>query len=100
MTDLATLSIDDFIPLVQMDFNLALGQENIRLQLTEASPYKRQNGLKGGRVAFSLIFQGPAQPALQQGIYPLSNEGGFAHSIFLVPVGREEAGLIYQAVFN
>jgi len=100
MTDLATLGIDDFLPLLRRDFTLSLGQRSISLRLTEVSPYKRQNGLKGGRIPFHLCFQGPLQPPLEQGTYPLSTEDGFAQSIFLVPVGREETGLVYQAVFN
>lgn len=49
--------------------------------------------------AFSLMFQGPLAPALEQRIYALERAGTVLE-IFLVPVARDAGGLKYEAVFN
>jgi len=100
MTTPTVLDIDNFLPMLDRDFKLALNHERILLRLTEVAPYQRKGGFKGSREPFHLIFQGPLELPLQQGTYPLSAEDGFEHAIFLVPVGREETAMIYQAVFN
>ncbi len=49
---------------------------------------------------FSLIFQGPATPALPQKIYDFEHPAIGKFSIFIVPVGRSADGLQYEAIFN
>ena len=49
---------------------------------------------------FSLVFRGPAQPVLPQTIYQLEHEGIGLFNIFLVPVGRDNLGAYYEAIFN
>jgi hypothetical protein len=53
-----------------------------------------------GRAAgsFRLEFRGPFEPILPQAIYPFS-AGGERFEIFIVPVGREEKGTLYEAIF-
>jgi hypothetical protein len=50
--------------------------------------------------AFSLIFDGPAQPNLGQGMLRLNNEAAGEFDIFLVPVGANAGAIQYEAVFN
>lgn len=100
MTAPTALGINNFLPMLDKEFKLPLEQGGILLRLTEVTPYQRKGGFRGGRDPFHLIFQGPLELPLPQGTYPLSAEGGFEHAIFLVPVGREETAMIYQAVFN
>ena len=54
------------------------------------------------RVPFTLLFQGPGQPALPQATYGLAHAalGPAPLDIFLVPVSRGPAGVRYEAVFN
>lgn len=53
-----------------------------------------------GRTAgsFRLEFRGPFEPILPQGIYPFRG-GEECHEIFVVPIGRDDAGTRYEAVF-
>lgn len=50
--------------------------------------------------AFSLIFNGPAEPALGQNTYGVANETLGDFSLFMVPIGADDTGRQYQAVFN
>jgi len=52
------------------------------------------------RDPFSLMFRSPSPVEMPQKIYRLKNEAMGALDIFLVPVGRDQHGTIYQAVFN
>jgi hypothetical protein len=49
---------------------------------------------------FSLLFRGPLEQPLEQGVYPLSHAGMGEDVLFLVPVGREADGFRYEAIFN
>jgi len=48
--------------------------------------------------AFRLEFRGPFEPILPQAIYNF-RDGEECFEIFIVPVGREEKGSLYEAVF-
>lgn len=49
---------------------------------------------------FSVVFRGPEDASLSQGIHRVEHEviGGF--ELFLVPIGPDGGGLLYEAVFN
>jgi hypothetical protein len=49
---------------------------------------------------FSLFFRGPLAYLLPQGTYYMEHEKMGTVSIFIVPVGREQDGFRYEAVFN
>lgn len=49
---------------------------------------------------FSILFRGPEDYVLPQGIYRLEHAQIGAFEIFLVPIGPDEAGMRYEAVFN
>jgi hypothetical protein len=49
---------------------------------------------------FSLVFRGPDSQVLQQGIYQLQHDRLGAFELFLVPVGQDNHGVYYEAVFN
>ena len=50
--------------------------------------------------AFSLIFTGPGQVILPQHIYPFEHDQMGCFELFIVPTGRNERGVQYEAVFN
>ena len=54
----------------------------------------------GRRAPFSIVFRGPATPILPQRIYRLDHPGIGPFEIFLVPIGPDEAGMRYEAVFT
>jgi hypothetical protein len=49
---------------------------------------------------FALLFHGPQNPFLPQAIYQLKHEKLGELGLFLVPIGRDESGFQYEAVFN
>jgi hypothetical protein len=73
---------------------------SVDLTLTTVSP----RSLGGGFETFSLQLQGPADRALQQGIWPLRFEGldasAEAVGVFLVPTGERNGIRTYEAVFS
>jgi hypothetical protein len=49
---------------------------------------------------FSLVFRGPLDQPLEQGLQPMLHEKMGNESLFLVPIAREADGFHYEAVFN
>jgi hypothetical protein len=49
---------------------------------------------------FSILFQGPQDPALWQGTYKMEHSRLGTFDLFIVPVSREKDGMRYEAVFN
>ena len=49
---------------------------------------------------FALLFHGPQNPFLPQSIYHVEHDQLGELDIFLVPVGRDQNGFQYEAVFN
>jgi hypothetical protein len=56
-------------------------------------------GDPGAREPFSLIFRGPVDRALPQRTYRMEHATLGAMDIFIVPVGPDEVGMRYQAIF-
>jgi hypothetical protein len=49
---------------------------------------------------FSVLFQGPASPVLPQRIWKLEHPRLGTFSLFLTPLGVNESGATYEAVFH
>ena len=86
-------------------FRLRLESETLDLELITVTPLLVRDGSGSGgalrREPFSLVFRGPKAPVLPQAIHPLEHEGFPDNlSIFLVPIGPDDEGLRYEAVFN
>ena len=53
------------------------------------------------REPFSIVFRGPLDPPLLQRMYRVEHEAiGVVKDLFLVPVGVNQDGRFYEAVFN
>lgn len=50
--------------------------------------------------SFSLHFRGPTSAFLGQGMFRFKHEQMGAADLFIVPIGRDQAGYYYEAVFN
>lgn len=92
---MAELTVDDFSGGVGERWEMASGAESWPVELIDASPLPPSDRPGG---AFRLEFRGPFEPILAQGIYTFRRDGA-AHEIFVCPIGREEAGTRYEAVF-
>jgi hypothetical protein len=49
---------------------------------------------------YSIYFRGPRQPVLPQAIYRMEHDRMEVMELFLVPIGPDEKGMRYEAVFN
>jgi hypothetical protein len=94
---LDSLTTEDFRPYQGTCFVLASG--SVGFELIEVTPLGA--AASGGyRAPFSLVFRAPPDPLLQQGIHRLEHDNFGVIDLFLVPIGPDEAGIRYQAVFT
>lgn len=49
---------------------------------------------------FSLRFRGDRNQVFPQRIYPMKHDSIGDFDLFLVPIGRDDSGTFYEAVFN
>jgi hypothetical protein len=94
---LEDLTIDSFSGLVGERFQLEDGGSPCEFMLTECT---RLGGASLGRIPFSLLFRGPVDPVLPQRVYRMRHAEFGTLELFLVPIGREPDGTIYEAVFT
>lgn len=66
------------------------------LQFTKISEQTRTERSE----AFSLLFHGPADRSMKQGIHKLKHAQLGEIEMFLVPVAQDQTGFEYEAVFN
>ena len=78
-------------------------KQALEIELIEAQLLPVHSG-KGGkapsRQPFSLTFRGPAKVYLPQMIYRLEHDRLEALEIFLVPLGPDEQGMRFEAIFT
>jgi Domain of unknown function (DUF6916) len=94
------MSYEAFASHVHESFSLSLGESSVDVTLVQAQkkPARVVAGLRAE--PFTLYFKSQSQVVLPQRLYPMSNAGMGKLSIFIVPIGREKDGVIYEAVFN
>lgn len=93
---LADLTVDDFSARLSDAFTVKGHNASLQLVLSGIEKF----GMSQRRQAFSLRFMGPAQPVLPQSIYRLENATMGVMDIFLVPLGPQDGGMRYEAVFT
>ena len=101
--ELATLTLTTARAMVGQDFirSNETGPD-ILLNLVTAEPTRRDptaQPTESGR-PFSLLFKGPADPQLTQGMHDLGHAEHPFTGIFLVPMGRNDDDFTYEAVFS
>ena len=94
------LTFENFASHLNSTFALKLGESTIDLTLTQATkhPVRPYQGMM--REPFSLFFRSGSQVVLPQRQYPFAHEAMGKLDIFIVPVAREPAGIVYEAVFS
>jgi hypothetical protein len=70
----------------------------VELDLAEATGLPPKQG--GVIEPFSLMFHGPRDTLLMQKMYQVDHENLGAFHLFLVPLGPDEKGHRYEAIFN
>ncbi len=97
---LEILTPADFAKCLNDAFDLRLESATLALELIKVDELGTDPPDDGRRQPFSLIFRGPEEPILPQRIYALEHATMGRLEIFLVPIGPDEAGMCYQAVFG
>lgn len=94
------LALQDFAQAVNQGFDLMIGEATMALTLVEAKPLPVHPFPGMMRAPFSLMFRSGKAVVLPQRLYRLRHADLGAIDLFLVPVGRDVQGVLYQALFN
>jgi hypothetical protein len=99
MTDLLTR--DAFDPHVNKVFRVKGGHHALMLTRIEARAQEEWEKTMGQRAPFNLIFRGPSDDLLLEGLYTMEVEDGIAFDLYMIPIytpfpGRQD----YQSSFN
>jgi hypothetical protein len=101
MTDLNTITLEDFEPCLGQTFRVTPeNADGLELELTQVKPLGNAGLEAGVRQPFSLLFRGPLEPVLAQQLFRIENSNLGELALFLVPIGPDENGMLYDATFN
>jgi len=96
---LENLTRQHWMEVLDQPFQVLLeGMDMIPLKLVQISSLGNSGAMRGE--AYSLEFLGPRLPILPQRIYGLRNENMGELEIFLVPIGANQEGVRYEAIFT
>lgn len=94
------LTADFFEKQLQKEFIVKpTGDVELSLKLVDVKRLNRQRK-DATRDPFSIIFQGPAQPLLEQAVYEFLMPSLEPMGIFIVPIGAGENFIEYEAIFS
>jgi hypothetical protein len=94
-------TISTFSELVGAPFRLYPDDGSaLDLELVSVTPTPAHPGDAHRRTPFSVVFRGPQEPVLPQRIYRLEHENLGTFELFIVPIGPDESGMQYEAVFG
>ena len=90
------LSLADFEGFVGEPYEIVFADGTLPVVLEKAQGLPRSMREAG---AFRLEWRGPGEPILPQAIYRF-RRGEAEFEMFIVPVGRDQRGALYEAIFN
>ncbi len=96
----ASLTEKEFSQHVNTKFRVTLDDSSVDLELVEVKGYRMGRQEEDGMERFSIYFQGPAEPQLPQHLYTFHHNEMGEFDLFIVPIGKNDAGFRYEAVFN
>ena len=99
---LETFTLETFPPRLGEVFYLVDEAGNrLPTRLTEVWPWGPGAAAGRDRVPFSLVFHTvPQNPVFPQMIYRVENESMASMELFVAPIGPDERGMRYEAVFT
>jgi hypothetical protein len=98
-----SLTEEEFSKHIKTKFRIkADTQQPVELLLEEVKSYGNNggSGSQPGMERFSVFFSGPNDCYLPQKVYSMEHDRMGPFDIFLVPIGRDDQGYNYEAVFN
>lgn len=90
------LSHEDFNNHLNTQFQVDRDGEQIELLLIEVSRLKQSKGQE----QFSIVFRGPVDQPMAQGIRQFRHPDMGSFELFIVPIKQDGEGYQYEAVFN
>lgn len=99
---LETFTLETFQPHVGELFHIVVDEQNrLATKLTEVHQWGPGAAAGRDRVPFSLVFHTvPQAPVLAQMIYRVESDAMEPMELFLAPIGPDERGMRYEAVFT
>jgi uncharacterized protein DUF6916 len=93
----ASLTHEEFSKHANTKFQVQLDQHPpVELDLIEVSELK----IYPQQEEFTLLFRGPLEAFLDQGVRFLKHDQMGEFELFIVPVNQDAQGIYYEAVFN
>ena len=74
--------------------SLAMASASVLNVVTPVTGPDREGG------AFSVVFRGPVEPVVEQATHLIEIESAGEAALFIVPLGPDGDGMLYEAVFN
>ena len=100
MKTLDKISAADFSPFLKKRFRIYFDSSApTTIELIELTE-KKSSSEKALRQPFSIIFRGKKDRVWPQGMYTIDHQSLGKMEIFLVPIGPDDQGMRYEAVFN
>jgi hypothetical protein len=97
---LETINAADFLPNLNNEFRIyfdpALPSPAELIEVSEIN----SSSTDGGRKSFSIVFRGAKEKVWPQGMYKIEHPRLGELQLFLVPIGPDNEGMCYEAVFN
>ena len=88
---------DEYAECVGTDFIFSFSPEyKVTMKLTEVTPELE----KFRQRTYVLTFMAPEDTPIVQGMAPFENEKLGQTEIFIVPVGKDNRGVLFESVFN
>ena len=101
MKDLNTVTFEDFQACLGQTFKVTLeNEEGLKLELVQVKPIGVFDPEVDARQPFSVLFRGSFEPMLPQHLYRVDNATFGEQTLFLVPIGSDKSGMLYDATFN
>ncbi len=97
MSEIDRLTSEHFEARRNGPVTLEAGGETMALTIAEINAMGTSSR-EGG--AFSVVFRGPRGPVVEQAIHRLTFGADERADIFLVPLGPDGDGMLYEAVFT
>src|SRR5436305_11409407 len=96
----ATLTEEEFSKHQGTKFHAKLDSLETDLDLVEVKGYSSATDRRDDMERFSVFFNGPRDSFLPQATYQMRHEEMGEFDLFLFPLGEDDQGFRYEAVFN
>ena len=93
----AALEHEIFSKYLHTNFRISISESNtIEAELSTVSDLQ----LSPQQERFAIVFRGPREPLLNQGVYHFEHDEMGEFKLFIVPFRQEDNSTFYEAVFN